>query len=395
MMISYKYRIYPNKVTEQKLVDALDACRWLYNHLLDNLNEAKEKGIKLTSVDTQNTIPLLKPENPQLRKVYSKTLQMVNNTLWSNIKSLSALKKNGREIGHLRFKGKDWYKTLNYNQSGFKIDQDHSLLTLSKIGDIKIRLHRPIEGKVKAVLIKKSGNRWYVIVQAELDPKIPDPNVKLVGIDVGLEAFAVDTDCNSVENPRFAEKSSDKLKTTQRKLSRSQKGSNRRKKIRDRLDKIHERINNQRSDFLNKLSRLYVNRYDIICIEDLDIKGLKEKGNSKVKHRNIHDASWSRFAFMLSYKAESAGRKLIKVDPRNTTQRCSSCGSIVKKDLSDRVHECHHCGFSCDRDYNASRNILLSGMEQPVAPIEPKPLHHISVMQVLAMKWEAAPFRTR
>src|SRR5271157_2032928 len=103
MMISYKYRIYPNKVTEQKLVDALDACRWLYNHLLDNLNEAKEKGIKLTSVDTQNTIPLLKPENPQLRKVYSKTLQMVNNTLWSNIKSLSALKKNGREIGHLRF----------------------------------------------------------------------------------------------------------------------------------------------------------------------------------------------------------------------------------------------------------------------------------------------------
>ena len=394
-MISYKYRIYPNKVTEQKLVDALDACRWLYNHLLGNLNEAKENGIKLTSVDTQNTIPLLKPENPQLRKVYSKTLQMVNNTLWSNIKSLSALKKNGREIGHLRFKGKDWYKTLNYNQSGFKIDQDHSLLTLSKIGDIKIRLHRPIEGKVKAVLIKKSGNKWYVIIQAELDPKIPDPNVKLVGIDVGLEAFAVDTDCNSVENPRFAEKSSDKLKTTQRKLSRSQKGSNRRNKIRDRLDKIHERISNQRSDFLNKLSRIYVNRYDIICIEDLDIKGLKEKGNSNVKHRNIHDASWSRFAFMLLYKAESAGRKLIKVDPRNTTQRCSSCGGIVKKDLSDRVHECHHCGFSCDRDYNASRNILLSGMEQPVAPIEPKPLHHISVMQVLAMKWEAAPFRTR
>ncbi|MGD0951090.1 MAG: transposase [Methanotrichaceae archaeon] len=394
-MISYKYRIYPNKVTEQKLVDALDACRWLYNHLLDNLNDAKDKGIKLTSVDTQNTIPLLKPENPQLGKVYSKTLQMVNNTLWSNIKSLSTLKKNGREIGHLRFKGKDWYKTLNYNQSGFKIDQDHSLLTLSKIGDIKIKLHRPIEGKVKAVLIKKSGNKWYALVQAELDPKIPDPNVKLVGIDVGLEAFAVDTDCNSVENPRFAEKSSDKLKTTQRKLSRSQKGSNRRKRIRNRLDKIHERINNQRSDFLHKLSRLYVNRYDIICIEDLDVKGLKEKGNSKRKHQNIHAASWSRFAFMLSYKAESAGRKLIKVDPRNTSQRCSSCGSIVRKDLSVRVHECPYCGFSCDRDYNASRNILLAGMEQPVAPIESKPLHRISVMQVLAMKWEAASFRAR
>jgi putative transposase len=98
---------------------------------------------------------------------------------------------------------------------------------------------------------------------------------------------------------------------------------------------------------------------------------------------------------MLSYKAESAGRRLIKVDPRNTTQRCSNCGSIVPKEEPVRVHECSYCGFSCDRDYNASRNILIAGMEQPVEPIESKPLHHISVMQVLAMKWEAAPFRAR
>ena len=101
----------------------------------------------------------------------------------------------------------------------------------------------------------------------------------------------------------------------------------------------------------------------------------------------------SKFIFMLSYKAQSAGRRLIKVDSRNTTQRCSNCGSIVRKELFDRVHKCPYCDFSCDRDYNASRNILIAGMEQPVAPIEPKPLHHISVMQVLAMKWEALPFR--
>ncbi len=122
------------------------------------------------------------------------------------------------------------------------------------------------------------------------------------------------------------------------------------------------------------------------------MKGLKEKGHSKGMHRNIHDAAWSKFIFMLSYKAESAGRRLIKVDRRNTTQRCSNCGSIVRKELSARVHECPYCGLSCDRDYNASRNILIAGMEQPVAPIEPKPLHHISVMEVLAMKWEALPF---
>jgi len=393
MTISYKYRIYPNKATEQKLNEALDTCRWLYNRLLQEINDAKERGITLGKLDTQNMIPSLKLENPDLQKVYSKALQMVNYTLWGNIKALSASKKNGRKCGHLRFKGKGWYKTINYNQSGFKIDQDHGLLHLSKIGDIRIKLHRKIEGTIKAVLIKKSGNDWYAIVQTELTPSIPDPETRSIGLDVGLKSFVVDTDGNSVENPRFAEKAAAKVKNIQRRLSRAKKGSNNRQKLRDKLDKIHERINNQRSDFLHKLSRHYVNNYDIICVEDLDVKGLKEKGYNKGIHRNIHDASWSKFIFMLSYKAESAGRKLIKVDPRNTTQRCSACGSIVRKELSDRVHECPYCGLSCDRDYNASRNILIAGMEQPAEPIEPKPLRHISVMQVLAMKWEALPFR--
>ncbi len=138
---------------------------------------------------------------------------------------------------------------------------------------------------------------------------------------------------------------------------------------------------------------MYVDKYDIICVEDLDVKGLKANGNSKGIHRNIHDASWSKFVFMLLYKAQRAGRKLIAVGPRNTSQRCSCCGSTVKKELSDRVHECPYCGFSSDRDYNAAMIILFAGLEQLVAPIEPKPLHHISVMQVLAMKWEALPVR--
>jgi len=143
---------------------------------------------------------------------------------------------------------------------------------------------------------------------------------------------------------------------------------------------------NQRADFLHKLSRMYANGYDIICVEDLDVKVLKESGHDKGIHRNIHDASWSKLRLMLSYKAQSAGRKLIAVDPRKTYQRCSCCGSIVKKELSDRGHDYPYLGFSSDHDYNAAMNILFEGMEQPVAPIESKPLHHISVMQALAMK---------
>ncbi len=179
----------------------------------------------------------------------------------------------------------------------------------------------------------------------------------------------------------------------QRELSRKKKGLNNRAKALTKVARVQQRTANLRDDFLHKLSRHYANNYDNICIEDLDVKGLKEKGHNTGMHRSIHDAAWAKFAFMLSYKAWIAGRKLISVDPRNTTQRCSSCGSIVRKDLSDRIHKCPYCGFVADRDYNSSRNILIAGMEQPAAPIEPKPLHHISVMLVLAVKWEALLFR--
>jgi len=395
VIVSYKYPIFPNKVTQRKLAENLDTCRWLYNRLLQDLNESKEKGIKLKPYDTQNLIPLLKPENPQLGKVYSKVLQMVNYTLWSNIKGLSASKKRGMKIGHIRFKGYGWYNTLNYNQSGFKLDQDHGLLHLSKIGDMRVKLYRKIEGCIKAIIIKREGKRWFAIIQADQEPQPLPETMEAIGLDVGLTSFVVDSEGNEIENPRCAEQSADKLAKLQKKLAKAVKGSNNRKSIKGKIAKLHKRINCQRDDFLHKLSRMYVNNFDIICIEDLDVKGLKEKGHNNGLHRSIHDASWSKFAFMLSYKAQSAGRKLIKVDPRNTTQKCSSCGSIVKKELSNRMHECPYCGFSCNRDYNASMNILISGMEQPVAPIEPKPLHHVSVMQVLAMKWEAAPFRTR
>ncbi len=394
-MISYKYPIFPDKATQQKLTEALDACRWLYNKLLQETNEAREQGIKLRTYETQNMIPSLKLENPKLNLVYSKALQMVNYTLHSNITSLAALKRNGYEVGPLRFKGYGWYKTLNYNQSGFRIDQDHSRLYLSKIGDIKIKLYRKIKGCIKAVIVKREGRQWFAIVQANQEPEPLPETRKSVGLDVGLMSFVVDSEGNSVENPKYAEKPANKLAKAQRRLARAEKGSNNRKKIKEQIEKIHTKVNHQRDDFLHKLSRSYVNNYDNICVEDLDVKSLKEKGHNKAKHRHIHDASWSKFIFMLSYKAESAGRRLIKVDPRNTTQRCSNCGSIVPKDESVRVHECPYCGFSCDRDYNASRNILIAGMEQPIAPIEPKPLHRISAMQVLAMKWEAAPCMAR
>jgi putative transposase len=299
------------------------------------MGKAWESGKILTIYDTQNLIPLLNSENPESGMVYSKVLQRVNYTPHSSIASLAALKKKGRKVCHLRFKDKNWYNTLNYNQSGFKLDQDHGILKLSKIGVIKIKLHRNIEGCIKIILIKHIGKRWFAVVQAKQENEPLPQTGNALGLDVGLKSFIVDSDGNPVENPRFAENAAVKITGVQRRLSRAQKGPNYRQKLRDKLDNAHEQINNQRSGFLHKLSRTYANGHDIICVEDLDVKGLKEIGNSKGTHRNIHDASWSKFMFMRSYKAQRAGRKLIAVDPRNTAQRCSSRSSIVRKELSD------------------------------------------------------------
>jgi putative transposase len=221
LIISYKYPIFPDKISQWKLAENLDACRWLYNQLLQDLSVLKEKGNKLKTYDTQNMIPSLKLVNPKLNLVYSKVLQMVNYTLWSNIKGLSVSKKNGRKIGHIRFKGYGWYNTLNYNQSGFKVDQDHGRLHLSKIGDMRIKIYRKIEGCIKAVIIKREGKRWFAIVQTDQEPQTLPKTGEAIGLDVGLTSFVVDSEGNEIENPRCRDHAADRLAKLQRKLARA------------------------------------------------------------------------------------------------------------------------------------------------------------------------------
>ncbi|WP_332450872.1 RNA-guided endonuclease InsQ/TnpB family protein [Methanoculleus sp.] len=393
MLISCKYRAYPDAATEARLNVALDTCRWLYNALLEECTTARETGIAPTMRGMQARIVTLKEENPFLKGVYSKVLQMVNYTLWSNIRALSQTKKKGRKIGKLRFKSASRYRTLNYNQSGFEIDRGHSSITFSKIGTIPFKMHRPYSGEVKGILITRSGDRWYVIIQTEQTVPASKCEGRSVGIDVGLNAFAVDSDGAVIENPRFYEHSLDRIRKLQQSIARKQRFSSNWKKAKGKLEKVYEHITSQKNDFLHKLSRRYVDTYATICVEDLNIKYLKENGKSRGLLRSIHSVSWGRFFSYLSYKAESAGTNFIQIDPRNTSQMCANCGSIVKKTLSDRVHECPYCGFVADRDYNAAVNIHRVGMEQPFEPVEPIPLHHVSVMQVLAMKQEAPPFR--
>jgi putative transposase len=276
MQRTYKFRLHPNKEQEQALHHTLDNCRFLYNLLLEGLSNQS----KLNRLELQNSIPQLKEKFTWLKDSYSKTLQYESYRLFSNLKSLSQLKKNGKKVGKLRIKGKGWFKTFTYNQSGFKIIETNTgldKLHLSKIGDIPIRLHRKIKGKIKQIVVKKyPSGKWYASVCAETDNPMPinyTPK-KPVGIDVGIKYFLTDSDGHQIENPHNLKKGLDKLKKVQQNLSRKKKGSSNRNKARVKVARIHEKVVNQRNDFLHKLSRYYVNQYDLIAIEDLKIKNM-------------------------------------------------------------------------------------------------------------------------
>ena len=360
-MISYKFRLYPDKKQEEKMFEVLDRCRFVYNKMLEGLN----KQDKPNRFELQNSLPELKEKYLELKKVYSKVLQYESYRLFSNLRSLAGLKKNGKKVGRLRFKGKGWFKTFTYNQSGFKIietSKRHDLLHLSKIGDIKIRIHRKVEGKIKQVTVKRySSGRWYAFLCYE--QIIPDKKEveKVVGIDVGIIRYVTDTDGRQIEHPLYLNNSLKSLRRNQRKLSKKKKGSNNYNKQKIKVAKMYEKVKNQRDDFLQKLSRFYADNYDFIAVEKLNIKGLIRISYNA---RNVMDSSWRKFAQFLSYKAERAGKTVVEVNPRGTTQECYKCGKEVKKSLAVRIHKCPYCGLEIERDYNSSFVVLKRGLEE-------------------------------
>lgn len=233
-------------------------------------------------------------------------------------------------------------------------------------------MHRKIKGNIKQVIIKKSrSGKWfaYFCVNKEFNVS-RKPIKKVVGLDLGINNFIVDTDKKFVNYPYYLNRSLNRLKIGQQKLAKKIKGSKNREKQRKRVAIIYEKTLNQRNDFLHKLSREYINNYDFIAVENLNIKNLI---GLQYNARNILDASWSKFLLMLEYKAESAGVQVVRVNPRNTSKECSKCNKYVKKKLQNKAHKCPYCGFFSDRDLNASFNILKRGLSKlgQELPFEP------------------------
>jgi len=360
-MKAYKYRIYPTKKQAQTLANTLESCRVLYNCALEQRKIAyKQFGISLNYYHQADELKDLKETFAHYKQLHSQVLQDVLKRADKAFQNFFHRVKLGDKPGYPRFKGKGWYDSFTYPQSGFSLSDNskgNQRLKLSKIGEVKIKLHRVIKGTIKTCTIKREVDKWYVCFSCEVEPeRLPKTN-KSVGVDVGLEKFAALSDGTMVENPRYLRKSEAKLKHEQRKLSRKKKGSNSRKKQRTKVAKIHRKVKNQRNDFLHKESCKLVTNYDVIVFEDLRIKNMVK--NHRLA-KSISDASWSKFVEYATYKAVSAGKEVILVNPRNTSQICSGCGNTVKKSLAARTHKCP-CGLVLDRDINAAINILRLG----------------------------------
>jgi len=306
-------------------------------------------------------LPPLKQEFPELKDVHSKVLQNIVQQITHNLYGLRQMKAKGRKVGKLR---KKWLHSMIYEQTGFKLTD--TKLWLSKIGEMPIELSRPVPGRIKQIVVKHTRtHHWFVAIISET-PDVPEPTTgeSWVGIDLNLENYSTDTDGLVVSNPRNVRKSAKRLRRAQKKFSRTKKGSKNHRKQRLRVARIYEQVENRRNDFLHKWSRYYVDRYDHIALEHLNIKPMIESFDAKLKKRSkaILDAAWYKAREFIRYKAANAGTYVHLIDPTYTTQDCVRCGHRAKKDLSQRTHNCPVCGYTVSRDLNAAQNILKRAM---------------------------------
>ncbi len=360
MIKSFEFRIYPTKNQEVILNRTLTTCRNLYNSCLSdrkqqsNLNKLKQtfqvfpwsKPEWINKYDQINNMTNTKTTFQ--KEVYSQVLQDVILRVDKSFKNFF------RGNGYPRFQGRNRYNSFTYPQKGFKIISNK--LSLSKIGIIKIILHRPIEGTIKTCTIKKDINQWYATFSCEIYNIIEKvPIINKIGIDVGLTSLLTLSNGIQIEPPQYLRLSENKLIKSQKKLSKKKNGSNNRNKQRIKVAKVHRTIRNQRKDFNHKLSRMLVNTYDLIIFEDLQIKNMMQNHHLA---KSISDASWYQLQQFTNYKAEYAGKQVEFCNPRNTSKTCNICGNIQNILLSDRIFICSNCGNIEDRDINASINIL-------------------------------------
>lgn len=363
---AFKYRLYPTQPQHKDLERTLALCRQLYNAALQERREAYQKAGKTVGFYEQKRwLPEIRTELPEYKGVHSQVLQNVIERVDKAFQGFFRRVRAGQKAGYPRFKGRERYDSFTFpqaGQTGVKLQEGGKRVLIYGIGSVKVKLHRPLEGRLKAATVKREGEHWYLVFTCEVEPRPLPSSDQAIGIDLGTNPhFLVTSEGEMVEAPRYYQKTQAKLARAQHSLSRRKRGSSRRKQAQRQVAKLHRKIANQRKDFHHKIARRLVNEYGTIVHEDLNILGLARTRLAK----GVLDAGWGRFLQILAYKAEEAGRRVIKVDPKYTSQDCPVCGHRERKPLWVREFRCSGCGGHFHRDVAAAINILAKARTEP------------------------------
>lgn len=378
MQKALKYRAYPTKEQEQSMLSLLNTHRHLYNDALSQRKHAYESEKRTITFKEQSAqLTRDRKTNPYLAGANfsscQRTLKRLDRAMQAFFRRVKSGGNAQRAPGYPRFRGYGRFDSVEFTiGDGAKLTKDGKARFMG-VGDVKIKMHRPLLGEVKTARFKKEADGWYVVfscVLPDFDGK-PSEN-PTVGIDLGLKSFLVDSNGQEVKPPKLYQKAQRKLKRLGRAVARKKRGGSNRRKAVKHLAKFSQHVANQRRDFHHKTALELVKKYGKIAHEDLNVKGMIR---SLKLAKSAHDAGWSGFIAILSHKAESAGVEVVAVNPRHTTQTCSNCGCLpeVSLTLKDRLYHCLHCGFLLDRDFNAAINIKNRAFpcEQTTARTEP------------------------
>lgn len=354
-VLTYKYRLLPTKRQHKALLEILSSQCDLYNAALEERIDCYRKTKKSISYMSQ-TVSLTKCRH-EIPEMGTMPVHLQRGTLArldAAFKGFFNRVKRGDKPGFPRFRSKNWFNSFEFKEFEGITLKNKRLKFKGFPGGLRVHFHRALpESKILNAKFKRDIKGWSVCFSVAVEAQEKRIVLSGVGIDVGIKTLAATSDGLLIPNPRVARKSERKMRVRQRQLSRCKKDSNRRKKIKQHVARLHAKIANTRKTGLHQISRTLVNRYDLIAVEALNNKALA-KG---MLARDVHDAGWAMLREQLRYKAEGAGVHFIEVDPKYTSQTCPDCGSIAKKELSQRVHQCS-CGCVLDRDVAAAKVIL-------------------------------------
>ncbi|MCC6170119.1 MAG: transposase [Caldilineaceae bacterium] len=361
MLLSFKYRLYPNTEQRQLLERTLEIHRQLYNDALTERRLAWEKKrVSVRYIDQANQLKTIRQFDMDAAWVNYTSIQQTLRRLQKSFDGFFRRIKAGEKAGHPRYKGRGWFKSVAYVY-GDGCRWVDGRFYMQRIGSIRLFQHRPLpdSAKIKQAVLKRDGvGNWHVVFQIEIpDTESTSTLDSTVGIDMGLEYFASLSSGEQIDNPRWYRIAEAKLAKLQKMRARCKRGSHRNRELKRQIQRHHEQTANRRRDFHHKTSNKLANRFSTLYVEALNVKGLAMSHVSK----SIADAGWRQFLFMLSYKAERAGGRVEQVDARGTSQYCPECGGRVEKSLSVRVHNCPHCGYVAPRDVAAAQVIAHRG----------------------------------